>query len=394
MSSSLINHTLHLLSKDTTDSMLDRENTYFDRSAQPVHDRLIVFGAGELGKTVASLLKENGYSPLFFADNNPRLWGLEIDGVKVLSTTEAISQFGETGCFIVAVYNGARVRSQLRELGCKTVLHYAPLFWKYPTACLQAEAVGRPSLIFENTEAIHRAYSVLADDKSRQVFCEQLRWRVLLDSEDMKRPSPTEETYFAPDLILRNVEETFVDCGAFDGDSIRQFLALNTNQFRRIFALEPDGMNRNRLRAWLAQVPDAIADRVTILPYAVGDKRQRVQFSEGNFVASRIAGADPEGTTECVPLDEIMANHEPTFIKMDVEGAEPQAIRGARGILNAHRPVLAACVYHKSQHLWEIPALIRDISPHHQIFLRRYAEDCWELVCYAVPRNRLKASQQ
>jgi hypothetical protein len=76
-------------------------------------------------------------------------------------------------------------------------------------------------------------------------------------------------------------------------------------------------------------------------------------------------------------------------MKFDIEGAEIEALRGARKILTADSPVLAVCAYHKSEHLYEIPLLIHAIQPDYRLFLRRYAEGAFELVWYAVPPNRL-----
>jgi hypothetical protein len=75
---------------------------------------------------------------------------------------------------------------------------------------------------------------------------------------------------------------------------------------------------------------------------------------------------------------------------MDIESAEPEALDGARELLRRHRPVLAVCTYHRSEHLWQIPNLIRSMVPEYHLFLRRYAEDCWEGVCYAIPKHRLR----
>jgi hypothetical protein len=76
---------------------------------------------------------------------------------------------------------------------------------------------------------------------------------------------------------------------------------------------------------------------------------------------------------------------------MDIEGAEPDALLGARNIIKNDLPVLAVCLYHNQEHLWKIPLLIQSISSEYNFFLKRYSDECWELVCYAVPNHRLKA---
>jgi hypothetical protein len=93
---------------------------------------------------------------------------------------------------------------------------------------------------------------------------------------------------------------------------------------------------------------------------------------------------------DCRSLDSVFADTVcPTLIKMDIEGAELDAITGAGKTIVRCRPIVAACAYHKCDHLWVIPKLLKAANPDYQIFLRRYAEDCWETVYYAVPPERL-----
>lgn len=389
MDDQLLETTLTSLYKEPLESVTDREAKLFDRLAGPFSRRLILFGAGDLGKATARGLREVGNPPLFFADNNPRLWGSSVEGVKVLSAAEAIENYRSSACFVVTAYNGTALRAHLRQLGCECVVHFAALFWKYSDVFIPSSWLGLPSVIFHSADAIRHGYSVLGDDQSRKLFCEQLTWRVLLNSEAMSPHCAPSDMYFQPDLITPSEHETFVDCGAFDGDSIRSFLHHNQNRFERIYALEPDPINRKGLNMYLQTLPDNIRERITVFPYAVGNRRTRVLFSTGNYVASKIVSQSDSGETECLTLDELLAGQSPTFIKMDIEGAEPEAIAGAARVLNESRPVLAACIYHRSEHLWEIPSLVRSISPCHKIFLRRYAEDCWELACYAIPENRV-----
>jgi len=75
---------------------------------------------------------------------------------------------------------------------------------------------------------------------------------------------------------------------------------------------------------------------------------------------------------------------------MDIEGAEPDAILGASNTIRKNMPILAVCTYHAQEHLWRVPLLIQSISDNYKFFFRRYSDECWETVCYALPRNRLK----
>ena len=96
------------------------------------------------------------------------------------------------------------------------------------------------------------------------------------------------------------------------------------------------------------------------------------------------------------PLDELAAglspHFAPSFIKMDIEGAEGAALEGARRLIARHRPILAICLYHRQSDLWRIPLLIESICPGYRHYLRAHETDGWQTVGYAVPPERLKAA--
>ena len=75
----------------------------------------------------------------------------------------------------------------------------------------------------------------------------------------------------------------------------------------------------------------------------------------------------------------------PTYIKLDIEGAELDALQGAGAILRGSAPRVAACVYHVQDHLWKIPLKLRELLPASSLYLRPHMHECWESVCYAVP---------
>jgi hypothetical protein len=105
-------------------------------------------------------------------------------------------------------------------------------------------------------------------------------------------------------------------------------------------------------------------------------------------VASRVTELG-EIEMDCVCIDQETFDSLPSFIKMDIEGAEIDALNGARKTIQRAQPILAICVYHKPDHLWSIPLLISTFSDNYRFFLRPHDEEGWDLVCYAVPRKRI-----
>jgi FkbM family methyltransferase len=195
--------------------------------------------------------------------------------------------------------------------------------------------------------------------------------------------------YYAPDLVPLSEHEVLVDCGAFDGDSIRMFLERTQGRFRRICAIEPDIKNRAALDKYLASLPSDVTQRISVLPFGLSDADAVVSFDASGTVGARVASGTGSQSIHCRRLDDILDGPQPTLIKMDIEGAEPRAILGAAATIRGSRPILAVCAYHKCEHLWTLPVLIKNALPEYEIFLRRYAEECWETVYYAIPPERL-----
>jgi FkbM family methyltransferase len=348
----------------------------------------VLFGAGRLGRTTLAGLRRAGVKPLAFADNNPKLWGTEFEGFRVYSAQDAAARFGADTPFVVTIYTGARVLQQLRDLGLQAV-PFAALYLKYPAALLPHGALDLPHKMHAHVADIRRGFDLWADEFSRREYLAQVRYRLNLDHH-LPPSLPPDDIYFPEELVSLTPDECFVDCGAFDGDSVRSFLQRRQS-FAHIVAVEPDPMNCARLRGFVGGLSSETRERLTVIHAAVGARRERVRFDMTGTAASSVQG---QGTYEVdsLPLDELLGDVAPTYIKMDIEGAEPDALEGARRVIGEHLPVLAVCLYHLQDHLWQIPLQIQAISNKYRLFLRRYSDACWEQVCYAIPAQRVRKS--
>ncbi|MGC2476943.1 MAG: FkbM family methyltransferase [Candidatus Sulfotelmatobacter sp.] len=265
---------------------------------------------------------------------------------------------------------------------------FAALFCNYPDIFTPAFGIDLPHNVPAFIEEIRACYEVLSDDESRNELVAQIESRYWLNFESLVNPLDPAGTYFPLDLVSPGEHEVFVDCGSFQGDILPSFISHWNSRFKHIFALEPDPSNREVLEKVIQKL--GLTDRATIMPYAIGERNEVVPFASTGTVTSQIT-TEGSISVECRRLDAIHWPLLPTYVKMDIEGAEPEAISGATDLLRRHHPVLAACTYHRSEHLWQIPNLIHSIAPEYKLFLRRYAEDSWEGVCYAIPGHRLRS---
>jgi FkbM family methyltransferase len=290
---------------------------------------------------------------------------------------------------VVTIYNGSAVRQQLKGMGCTMVAPFAYLFWKYYETFMPHGGLDLPHVIHAHAEDVKKALSLWADDVSRSEYLAQLKWSLMLDFDSLPRHLHPSETYFPMDLVSFSDDEVFVDCGAFDGDTVRAFLQRRGTSFWRIIAIEPDPITYRKLYEFIVTLPIDIRNKVTSLQFAIGSRREEIPFSADGTAGSAM-NKNGNILIDCARIDDIIADYLPTYVKMDIEGTEVDALVGAKRFLEQTSAVWAVCAYHKLEHLWQIPLYINSLTKGYRFFLRRYAEECWETVCYAVPENRLK----
>jgi FkbM family methyltransferase len=197
--------------------------------------------------------------------------------------------------------------------------------------------------------------------------------------------------YFPEDIISLTPKEIFIDGGAYNGDTIELLLEKCSSTFGQIVAFEPDSGNYEQLGSYISGLPEEIGNKILYKNSALGITKGKICFDAAGTLGSCV---DPAGSTEvdCVALDEELGSIEPTFIKLDVEGSELDALSGATRIIQTKAPVLAVCAYHRPADLWRIPLHIANINPEYRFYLRQHKEDGFESVVYAAPpwRERLK----
>lgn len=335
----------------------------------------VVLGAGNLGRRVARAVR-----PVMFCDNKQSLWGTTVEGIPVESPGAAIQRYpGAT--FIVAIWHPSRTEgmmdriAQLKSLGAPNVLPFTALLPEYGNSLLPHLLWERPAYYTDHAEKIAQARALL-DEAGREEFDRQLRLRMGDHAGQVIDPGVQ---YFPEDLFQLREDEIFVDCGAYDGDTIADFRRISRDRFARIVAFEPDPANFTVLQS--AVNGD---ERISLQPFATTARRETLRLSmdtTGSHISE--VGAC---VIEAIALDDALGGAAPTYIKFDIEGSEPAALEGGLKTITRYRPKLAVCVYHAPDHLWSLPIQLHEMLPDSRLTLRTYNADGLDCVCYCLPR--------
>src|ERR1019366_2631355 len=146
----------------------------FDELANQAEGKIVLFGAGRLGRKAARALRSHGVEPLAFVDNDTRIAGTKVEGVPVFSPAAAAGRWRGDALFVVTTFLpfGGGVRSRLKELatlGCGQTTSFLPLGWRYD-GVLPHFGADLPSRLLEHSGELDRVGAQWCDDLSRETF--------------------------------------------------------------------------------------------------------------------------------------------------------------------------------------------------------------------------------
>ena len=372
-------------------SAAKRERYTFDEAAHGWHRRIVIYGSGGLGRRTLAGLRANGVEPLAFVDRNPALWNTPIEGVPVFSPEAAARQFACDSVFVIAVWNPVvsggidSIRADLAAKGCRRIAPFTWLFWKYSETFLPYYLWALPSLIHRQQADVREAFALFEGRRSQTEFIRQLELRLTGDVACLIPPEKGAQ-YFPGRLFRPRADEYFVDCGAYNGDTLHDLMAWTGGSYRGALAFEADPANFAALERRIDEDVN-LKGRARAIQAAVGPRRAKVRFAASGLASAAVSESGGI-EVDSLPLDECLAKERATYIKMDIEGAEMDALQGASEVLRAQAPLLAICAYHTQDHLWQIPLRISRLMPEGRLLLLPHCMDGFDLVCYAVPPDR------
>ncbi len=279
-------------------------------------------------------LRDNQLDAVAFADRNPASWARKPGGISVLSPEEAVRRFGSDAVFVIAVWNPvlsggiAQIAESLKALGCLRVVPFVWLFWKFPQTFLPYYLWDLPAKLLNTADEVRRNLDLFHGVRSRNEYLRQVEVRLTGDFACLT-PADQDSQYFPSRVFRPRADECFVDCGAFDGDSMLAYADWTGGRFQKAIAFEADPENFASLNRTVEN-DERLRGRVRTVQEAVGLERSIVKFAASGMGNAAVSACGTV-SVQCSPLDETLVDEHPTYIKMDIEGAEIDALTGASG---------------------------------------------------------------
>lgn len=229
----------------------------------------------------------------------------------------------------------------------------------------------------ENRREIENAYSLLADDISRYTFEGALSFK-LTGRLDFLRNIYSDKMDALTTILHPGENESYLDLGAYRGDTIDEFLSLTGGRYGHITALEPDRRTFAKLKAHVAGMKN-----VKLFRMGIWSEDMNLAFSSSLGRGSSVTENGEE--LAVTKIDTLYSVRHLSYCKMDVEGAERQALIGGINTLRRDKPKLNIAAYHRSEDIFSLPLLLHDIVPGYKIYMRQHPYiPAWDLNIYAV----------
>lgn len=360
---------------------------------------IFVYGTGTMAQEVCKVLLQRGLPVHGYLDH--KIKSKFLSGLPVMPPDDPQISGTErnTVNIVLAIHNPyadiPAICSQLNKLGYKYIINAIELYDYLADELGMRYWLVRRTFYKSLGSVLEKAYGLWADDTSREIFTAILEHRISADYNRL--PQVDWEHRYAPvDIPAWKSPMRLIDCGAFDGDSISDLQRAGAS-FEAIAAFEPDSSTFQKLAGFFHSNPTLCQD-VTLWPCGVYSSTTQLRFNASQSVNSSLSETG-DAMVQCVAIDEVLPKFFPTLIKMDIEAAEYDALIGAQKTILQHKPGLAISLYHRPEHLWQIPLLVERLAnasfpsgfqgsvsdTRYQYYIRPHMTNGYELVFYAVP---------
>lgn len=332
-----------------------------------VEKPVVLYGMGAGAEKILSVLAEKEIAVRGVFANDEFVRGHSFHDFKVLTYAQAKQRFPEMIVLMAFGTHRPSVMARAEEIAAEQEF-YAP-----DVPVCGSGLIDLPYLEAHRSK-FEAVYGMLCDKPSRALLRDMLDFK-LSGRLDYLMGHVTDVGEIYQTILRPGPDEIYVDAGAYDGDTAREFLRY-AGGWRRMYAIEPDGRNFRKLAAQAAGWKNAVCVRAAL--GGATTEPQKRSTGRGSL-AGGTAAERPAS------IDDVLVGSEATVIKYDVEGEELAALEGSMDTIRRHRPKLVVSAYHRREDLFAIPLAVRALRGDYRVYLRRRrCIPAWDLCYYFV----------
>lgn len=292
--------------------------------------RIVLFGSGSNGMELYYQLKAMAYNVVAFCDNDSGKIGTKYCGLTVISAEQLKNDY--TDAFVIIMVSNKDIKEKIYK---------------------QVSGLGF----------------------GREKICLPVTGFACIYNLDKKQ-------YFDSAIFTPGENEIYIDAGAFDGQTVIQFAEWCGGKYEKIYALEPSKEMAEKCSDTIRQ---KALENVEILCGGAYSENTEL-YLDNSLCGSGAASISDSGrdAIKCYSIDSLLKGGPATYIKMDIEGSELAALKGANNTIMKYKPKLAVCLYHKQEDLVAIPAYIRALRDDYKFYIRKYTPHHGEIVLYGI----------
>lgn len=353
---------------------------------------VVLYGAGITGRRILKLLQPYQVHIKYVIDDDMNKWGSRLEDAEIISYREFAEYCTQTHniAVILTTIYGKTVLKKIRTIDSLSEIEvyemYAWLDEAYGLNCLIG-GLDNPEEIEEFHERSGLLKTKLSDEESKRVLDGIYAYMCTRDFNAISDICTEEEQYFIPEILEAiHGPLNLVDGGAYVGE-LYQTMRDHNIELGHWYCFEADEDNYQRL---LCQSEKTGLDGIQVcIKKGLWDREGKLYFDSEQGTASRIVDYETNNQIETVSLDSYFRNRNCNFIKMDIEGAEYEALRGGMETIKRDRPILTISIYHSVEDFYRIPEYLMKELTGYKYYIRHHALILCETVLYAIPDELL-----
>lgn len=343
---------------------------------------IIIYGAGRTGKAVWEVCCRCGINVVAFID---RMTAGEFCGISVVRADMIPVDTDRTLPVVLALHDDVHNAAvAVKNAGFENVMTLSAFniyLRRNSVAAVELVPLFDPEIFSGSCDEIAAAGAVLADERSHIILDNYLEYLKTGQLDKLEKHEPGVMYYPENRPFEFFGKVTMADCGSYIGDTIMSLMPYI--EFEKIYAFDPDPLVASQLRENLSRYKGL---DFHIIQAGLGSCRGQIAFAEDG-TGRGVIREDGGIKIDIVTLDEVFSNVKVDFIKMDIEGAEADALLGAANVIKRDMPLLEVSVYHRPGDFWKLPLLIKELNPEYSIYLRCGNDSFHDTVAVAVPER-------